>query len=201
MNYLAKWGAISREMYAKKIVVLAVQETHLDQAMTERLQETFKKNLKIIISAHPENPCAKVGVGFVINRQLLEPNKIETYKLIPGKAMILKIKWMKTCTTSILNIYAPNKRSTHPHFWVKTLTKRRSNHLPIPDFTLGDFNVTEEAIDRMPPRLDDGTAVTALKGLKQEWEIRDTWRWANPTELAFMYRAQIHNKRIQARLD
>jgi len=123
MNYLAKWGAISREMHAKKIAVLAVQETHLDQAMMERLQETFKKNLKIIISAHPENPHAKAGVGFIINRQLLEPDEIETYELIPSKAMILKIKWMKTCTTSILNIYAPNKRSAHPHFWAKMLTE------------------------------------------------------------------------------
>jgi len=110
-------------MHTKKIAVLAVQETHLDQAMMERLQETFKKNLKIIISAHPENLCAKAGVGFVINRQLLEPDEIETYELIPSKAMILKIKWMKACTTSILNIYAPNKRSAHPHFWAKTLTE------------------------------------------------------------------------------
>jgi len=31
--------------------------------------------------------------------------------------------------------------------------------------------------------------------------MRDTWRWANPTENAFTYRAQTQNERIQARLD
>jgi len=79
--------------------------------------------------------------------------------------------------------------------------ERRAKHLPIPDFTLGDFNVTEDAIDRAPPRLDDEAAIAALREVRHEWDIRDTWRWANPTERAFTYRAQTRNEQIQARLD
>lgn len=98
-------------------------------------------------------------------------------------------------------MYAPNNRSEHTNFWVKIMMARRTKHLPIPDFTLGDFNVTEDAIDRMPPRLDDESAIAALREMRHEWDVRDMWRWVNPTENAFMYRAQTWNKRIQVRLD
>ena len=53
----------------------------------------------------------------------------------------------------------------------------------------------------MPPKLDDESTIAALREVRHEWDIRDTWRWANPTEKAFTYRAQTRNKRIQARLD
>ena len=73
--------------------------------------------------------------------------------------------------------------------------------MPIPDFTMGDFNVTEDAIDRMPPRLDDEAAITALRDVRHEWNTHDVWREANPAERAFTYRAQTHNEHIQAHLD
>jgi exonuclease III len=107
----------------------------------------FKKNLKIFNSAHPDNPRASAGVGFIINRQLIKPDEIEMHELIPRRAAMLKIKWLKTCITTILNVYAPNDRSEHASFWAKVLTERWARHLPIPDFTLGDFNVTEDTID------------------------------------------------------
>ena len=66
---------------------------------------------------------------------------------------------------------------------------------------MGDFNVTEDAIDQMPPRLDDEAAITALRDVRHEWNINNTWREANPAERAFTYRAQTHNKYIQAHLD
>ena len=201
MNYVAKWGRISKMMNEEKIAILAIQETHLDQTMTEQIQSVFEKNLKIIVLAHLESPRAKAGVAFVINKQLIEPEKIETYELIPGKALMLKIRWLKTCNTSILNIYAPNERNAHPDFWATILTGRHTRHAPIPDFTLGDFNMTEDPVDRMPPKLDSETAIEALRDVKQEWDVRDTWHWANPTEKAFTYRARTHNDHIQARLD
>jgi len=169
--------------------------------MTEQLERAFEKNLKILISAPPENPRATAGVGFVINRQLIEPDELELHELIPGRAAVLKVKWLRSCTATILNVYAPNDRKEHANFWAKVTTTRRTKHLPVPDFTLGDFNVTEDAIDRMPPRLDDQSAIAALRGVRHEWNMRDTWRWANPTEIAFTYKAQTRTERIQARLD
>ena len=116
------------------------------------------------------------------------------HELIPGRAAILKIRWLKTCIATILNVYAPNERNKHASFWAKVLTERWSKGLPILDFTLGDFNITKDAIDRRPPKLDDKTMIAALREVRQEWNIRDTWRWANPTENAFTYRAQTHSE-------
>jgi len=163
MNYKEKWKTISDAMHTEKIAILVIQETHLDQVMTENLGKIFEKNLKILNSANPDSPRASAGVGFVINKQLIDPDEMEMHELIPGRAAILKIKWLKTCDATILNIYAPNERNQHPNFWAKTLTERRAKGLPIPHFTLGDFNITEDAIDRMPPRLDDETAIATLR--------------------------------------
>jgi exonuclease III len=201
MNYREKWRSISDVIHAEKTAIFAIQESHLDQPMTEQLGRNYEKNLTILNSAHPDNPRATAGVSFVINKQLIEPDEIEMHKLIPGRAAMLRVKWLKSCATTILNVYAPNERGEHASFWVKVLTERRAKHLPIPDFTLRDFNVMEDAIDRMPPKPDDESAINALREVKQEWGIRDTWQWANPTERAFTYRAQTRNERIQARLD
>ena len=194
MNYREKWGTISHTMHMEKIAILVIQETHLDQGMTEQLGRNFQKNLIILNSAHPNNPQAMAGVGFVINKQLIEPDEIELHELIPRRVVMLKIKWLKSCVATILNVYAPNDRNKHANFWVKIMMERRAKHLPIPDFTLGDFNVTEDTIDRAPPRLDDDAAIATLREVRHKWDIRDTWRWANPTERAFTYRAQTRNE-------
>ena len=201
MSFPTKWKRISETIQKEKIAVLLLQETHLDQNMIEQLQQTYQKNLEIRVSPHPTQPRAKAGVAFVINKKLVKPDEIKTYELIPGRAMILKLRWLSSCTTTILNIYAPNERKKHAEFWAKIVLERRRKHIPIPDFTLGDFNVTEDAIDRSPPKMDDEDAIAALRDVRLEWNIRDSWRHANPTERAFTYRAQTPTGRIQARLD
>jgi exonuclease III len=147
--------------------------------MTEILGRNFEKNLKILNSTHPDNPQAIADVCFIINKQLLELEKIEITELIPRRVAFLKVKWLKTCSATVLNIYAPNDRSKHANFWVRVMTERHARHFLIPDLTLGDFNVMEDAIDRMPPRLDNESTVAALREVRHEWDIRDTWRQAN----------------------
>jgi len=56
INYKAKWRTISDTMRTEKIAVLAIQESHLDEGLTELLGKSFEKNLKILNSTHPENP-------------------------------------------------------------------------------------------------------------------------------------------------
>jgi len=175
ISYRDKWRKISDTIHTEKIAILVIQESHLDQQMAEQLGRNFEKNLKILNSADPDNPQATAGVSFIINRQLIDPDEMEMHKLILGRAAILKIRWLKTCIATILNVYAPNNRSEHTGFWAKILTNRQSKCLPIPDLTLGDFNVTEDAIDRMPPRLDDESVIAALREVRHKWEIRDTW--------------------------
>jgi len=66
---------------------------------------------------------------------------------------------------------------------------------------LGDFNITEDPIDRAPIRADDPGATESLRNLRQHWDIIDTWRAAHPNEIAFTYRANNNGQQIQSRLD
>ena len=201
MSFFEKWKRITETIQSEKITVLLLQETHLDREMIEQLQDRYQKNLVIHASPHPTQPRAKAGVAFIINKKLINLEEIKIHEIIPGRALILCMKWLKLCNTTILNIYAPNERKEHIDFWAKIVLERRRRHINIPDFILGDFNVTEDAIDRSPPKLDDAAAIAALRDVRLEWNIRDTWRHANPTEKAFTYRAQTHTGRTQVRLD
>jgi hypothetical protein len=59
--------------------------------MTDQLGENFEKNLKILNLAHPNNPQATAGVGFIVNKQLIKLDDIELHKLILGRAAMLKL--------------------------------------------------------------------------------------------------------------
>jgi len=76
--------------------------------------------------------------------------------------MMLKIKWLESCETSLLNVYVPTTRSKQP-FWNRVDTTRRERRLACPDIVLEDFNVTKDKIDRVPARLDNTTATEALR--------------------------------------
>ena len=59
-------------------------------------------------------------------------------------------------------LYAPVKRNEQPNFWATIEAVRREKHLPRLDFLLGDFNLTEDALDRAPPKYDNRQATDAL---------------------------------------
>ena len=101
----------------------------------------------------------------------------------------------------IVNIYAPNDRAAHLPFWNRVDEVRQNKGIPKPDFVLGDFNVTEEQIDRFPARLDDQNAIEALRDLRHAWEVHDAWRVAFPSEKTYTYRANTNGGQIKSRLD
>lgn len=81
--------------------------------------------------------------------------------LIPGRATTLSVKWHDNKTINILNIYAPNNPNEHRTFWEKVKTEwSRLNDRTL-DFMMGDFNITEDPIDRAPARLDNEAAIDA----------------------------------------
>jgi hypothetical protein len=84
---------------------------------------------------------------------------------------MIKIKWLKSCKTTILNTYAPYDRDIQPEFWATAITNRHTLHAPLPDFVLGDFNLTEDSIDRVPAHFDDDAASEALREVCQVWNI------------------------------
>jgi len=201
MNCIDKWAMVNQTIYNERIAILALQETHLDQKLLDRVNSCFGKNLEIVNSALPNNPRASAGVAFIINRALISPKEYSVTELVPGRAIMLKIKWLEQCETSIINIYVPHNRDEQLNFWANVITNRCTQRLPLPDFVLGDFNITEDAIDRTPAHQDDQEAVETLRGVRCEWNLLDTWRHMNPATRSFTYHANANDAPIQSRLD
>lgn len=201
MTFLEKWSMVNQTLNKNKIAVLALQETHLDQEIVDRLMQCFGRKMHIEFSQDPEAPRTKAGVAFVINKTLIAPSAIKTHVLHPGRALALKINWLETEATNFLNIYAPVNRSAHRTFWSEIEKTRLDCDLPRPDFLLGDFNVTEDPIDRAPAKTDDQPATDKLRDVRLNWDVQDAWRAAHPDEKVFTYRANANGNEIKSRLD
>ncbi|KIJ61503.1 hypothetical protein HYDPIDRAFT_169730 [Hydnomerulius pinastri MD-312] len=107
--------------------------------------------------------------------------------LIPGRAIHLSIEWHNDHKLSILNVYAPNNPSAHPTFWKDLHQAWISNFLLKLDLLLGDFNITEDPINRTPAHLDNENVIEALRDLQHTLGLKDTWHHSNPTERLFTY--------------
>jgi hypothetical protein len=56
MPLISKWSEICNTLHENKIAILALQETHIDQQMMDRVREVFEKNLNIIALEDPTSP-------------------------------------------------------------------------------------------------------------------------------------------------
>ena len=201
MSALDKWAMVNQTLNEHRIAVLALQETHLDHEALERIQSCYDKKMLILHSEDPDAPRTTAGVAFVINKSLINPKKVTPYELHAGRALALRIDWLESETTTLINIYAPNDRAAHPDFWEKIDRERRKRRFPRPNFLLGDFNVTEDPIDRSPPRMDDLPAIEALRDTRYSWNVQDAWRITHPNEREYTYRANINGQQIKSHLD
>ena len=196
-----KWSEINATMRKERIAILAVQETHLDEQSTKAIHQALGKRLKIINSQLQDNPRTSAGVAFVLNKDLINTEKVEKYELIKGKAIAIKLAWKSNEETTLINVYAPNRRSDHKNFWERVEEERINKRLRKPDFVLGDFNVTEEPIDRIPARHDSHGAVTALREFRLSINVQDQWRHLFPKAREYTYRATVNEQQKKSRLD
>ena len=81
---------------------------------------------------------------------------------------------------SILNVYAPNEPSANEAFWDSIERRWYDLDLPAPDLMLGDFNIVEDSLDRLPNRTDHAGATGALGRLRAKMLLQDGWRATNP---------------------
>jgi exonuclease III len=198
MSCIEKWASVNRTIQNERIAILALQETHLDQPLLDQIQTCFGKNLIIINSPLPENLRASAGVAFIINKALIKPKEYSVKVLDPGRAVVLNIKWLESCSTSIVNIYAPHDRTKQMDFWERTMTKRHTLRLPLPDFVLGDFNLTEDPINRAPAHPDNLAAIKIIREVRWAWNIQDTWRHLYLTTRCYTYHANAGGSHIQS---
>ena len=195
-----KWSEINATLKKDKIAILALQETHLDDIATQSIQDLFGKRMIILNSQLERNPRASAGVAFVLNKDLIEIKETKMKELIKGKALALTVKWNDQETT-LINVYAPNKRQDHKDFWERIELERQHTQTRKPDFVLGDFNVTEDTIDRMPPKADNFKATTALREFRLKLELQDQWRHEYPKSREYTYQATKNERTIKSRLD
>ena len=201
MNYLDKWSRINYTIRKNKIAILALQETHLDNEMAESIKRCFGKNFELLHSSDTDNPRSKAGVAFVLNKALIPNRQPKMHTLAPGRAIMLKIRWPDDKEIKIINVYAPVQDHKQPAFWVEIENKRHTKHLPCPDFLLGDFNITEDLIDRSPSRADNQPTTEALRDIRLAWEVQDQWRHAHPNDTLFTYRSSRNDRPSLSRLD
>jgi exonuclease III len=173
MNHIDKWTMINSTIRTEKIAILALQETHLDEALLQDIKHCFGKSFDIFNSSEPGNPRGSAGVAFIINKALIATTSLQMNVLRQGRAIMIKIKWSDVNEISLINIYAPNNTREQPAFWAQIDLERRAKHLPKPDFLLGDFNITEDLIDHSPPKLNDRTAIESLRETRHVWGIQD----------------------------
>ena len=188
-------------MKRNKTAILALQETHLDNEHMHSINACFGKRITVINTQHPTNPQGSAGTAFVINRVLIVPKNLITVELIQGRAIAIMLNWHENEELLLINAYAPNGRQEQLNFWEDLDTSRRAKGLRHPDFLLGDFNVTEDAIDRAPAHLDDVNVIETLRNLCQCLGLKDTWCHAFPNERSFTYRANNNGQQIKSRID
>jgi exonuclease III len=173
MTGIEKWSTIYYTMCDQKIAILAIQETHLDNELLSQVVQCYRKCLTLITSSNPTLPHISAGVAFAINKCLLNLSKITIFELVEGHALALKLKWHDMEETTLLNIYAPNSKASQPEFWRKLEMRKRLYRLRNPNFMLGDFNVTEDAIDCSSLHLDNPDAITTIRDKHHQWGLYD----------------------------
>ena len=79
-----KWAHINQIMRDKKIAVLAVQETHLDETTVNSLNSLFHIRLRVCNSEDPLHPSTGKGVALVLNKGLTQWREAIVINIIPG---------------------------------------------------------------------------------------------------------------------
>ncbi|KAF5345463.1 hypothetical protein D9758_013660 [Tetrapyrgos nigripes] len=147
-----KWNYIKQFIRQKQI---GVQEAHMDEDRRCEVEEKFSRRLVRQSSADPDRPRGKGGVAIVLNKQLVDATVLEKKEIIPGRALLIRIRWDNSRQLKILVVYAPNvSRSNgteNAQFW-NTLRKFfERNPTKKPNIMAGDINMVEAGmIDRLP---------------------------------------------------
>ncbi|KAI0656999.1 Endonuclease/exonuclease/phosphatase [Cubamyces menziesii] len=190
-----KWLRINQVMKEKRIAILAVQEAHLNEERTQALNGLFGKHLFVVHSADPSNETGARGVAFVLNKRIIKKPEYTVKEIIPGRVLLLDLAWMTERRLRLVNTYAPNTAHENAMLW-KSLEDAELHGI---DMLLGDFNIVEDSLDRLPPRTDKEEATEALQSLKRKWRLSDGWRQTHANQIAFTY--QHTNGTTQSRLD
>ena len=169
-----KWRDINQLMWESKINLLTIQEAHLKQEDVDDLHNLFGTCLKILFSQGTNHRAA--GVAIIINKDRSMHKNIEEYEMVPGRALLAQIPWHGDQLLTMLNIYTLNNHTESEAFFKELKLMFETKPLPLPDIMIGDFNIVEDAIDRLPAHEDHEGATQALYDLRSLIGLKDGWR-------------------------
>ncbi|KAF9492426.1 DNase I-like protein, partial [Pleurotus eryngii] len=189
-------------MRNKKIAILAVQETHMDEQCREAVENIFGRRLHIVASTDSENPSQRAGIALVLNKSFVNVSTETTKVIHEGRAILTSINWGAEKTLTVLAVYAPNLLEENVEFWKKIreffeLHPRTRK----PDIMLGDFNMVEDTIDRNPSHNDSLQQTQELADLKSSLRLQDGWRQTYPDKRSFTFMQPILNGGAKSRID
>ncbi|RDX41343.1 DNase I-like protein, partial [Lentinus brumalis] len=182
-----KWLCINQVVRDGKIAIMALQESHLTPERRDNLNNLFGATLHVLASYDPTNARGARGVAFALNKRLVNVETATLKEIEAGRAAILTLPWTHGRTLNIMNIYAPNEAGENQAFWERRTAELVQHQYTSPDILLGDFNIVEEAIDRLPPRQDPPEAVAHLRKFRETAGLTDGWRRREPTTRMFTY--------------
>ncbi|KAJ3728225.1 hypothetical protein C8R42DRAFT_572072, partial [Lentinula raphanica] len=198
-----KWLHMRQMMHQRRIGILIVGEAHLDSKRREDIEQVHGATLKILFSKRQDTSNA-AGIAFVLNKSITNIERLQTYEVVAGHALLLELDWHNNEKISLLGIYAPNaSMQENAAFWEQVMNFfERNPRIRKPDLMLGDCNVVEESMDRLPMRNDMACAVNSLDDLKTSLQLEDGWRNTYPTTLKYTFmRVSQDRTKHHARLD
>lgn len=179
-----KWNSLNQMMKEKRIGIMALQETHLTHDDVVTIHNLYGRRLRVFASPS-DHASSTQGVAFVLNRELVDVSNVSFDILIPGRAARVRLRWHADKYLTLLNVYAPNEPAANASFW-RSLA-RLVMGIPHPDVLLGDFNLVEEAADRLPAKEPDEHAILALRDFTSRLSLSDGWRLTDPHRVEFTF--------------
>ena len=174
-------------MRQERIAILAVQETHLNETLTEKVN-TENKSIIIMNNGYTTN---KEGVAFIINKRELnlEVASCTHEILIDGRASRLIVNWGTENELDIINVYLPNEVQAKVEM-IKKITEIMNTKNVKNPILMGDWNFVEEGIDRSPIHEDDNRIKDTFRTLKEKYKLIDGWRMDNEKSVQFTFTAR-----------
>jgi ribonuclease HI/exonuclease III len=193
-----KWMHIPQVMRERRIGVMAIQETHMTDELADQFETLFGNRFALLHSPDPLTRNAK-GVALILNKRLIKTSDVELITLVPGRAISVSLPWQDSLRVNVMAIYAPNAPGEIRDFWNVITEKVTSNPELKPDVVMGDFNLVEDALDRIPSKPDDQRATEKLREFRARYGLVDGWRKANPEEKGYSWARESDG--TQSRLD
>ncbi|KAF6756682.1 Endonuclease/exonuclease/phosphatase, partial [Ephemerocybe angulata] len=187
-NSRDKWTSVSSLLREESISILALQETHISDADRREIEKLYKR-MRIFSSADPNNATTRGGVALVLNTHKTNWQNAEDTVLIPGRAILVTLEWGNKTKLRVLAVYAPSGNDeANKDFW-EVLEKRLKKDKIKIDVLLGDLNMVDSGLDRLPARADNAAVVDSFLSMTLSQHIHDGWRLANPTKLDYTFRS------------